>query len=225
MPIPPELRGLLIADEIPVFSPDRPPALRLIRLTSWSVTIVVGVLQTWGARFSPSPDAANYLDIAGAILRGDWKNVVNAYWSPLYPGLLALCLRVFTPAPSWESRFLQILNLAGLLVALACFEYFFRCFIKKNKQTRASLGEMEPLSEATWWMLGYGLFLSTAFFVQTVTPTTPDVWVSALTFIAAGIVLKIRMESGGWRLFAQLGLVLGGAFTRTFCQFSRMVLP
>ena len=197
-------------------STDNRRAVRAVRAFCWTVTICAGFLQAWAARFSPSPDATNYLDMASAVLRGDWKNAVNAYWSPFFSWLLALGLKLTGSKPYWESTLLQLVNFAGLLVALWSFEFFFRALLRMRERFAFTDSE-EPLSEQGWWVLGYGLFLSTALFVQAVTTTTPDVWVSAFTYLAAGLILRIRADRGGWRLFVLLGLVLGCAYlTKAF---------
>jgi hypothetical protein len=48
------------------------------------IAIVAGFLQIWTARFLPSQDGTNYLETATANLNGDWKNEVNALWSPFF---------------------------------------------------------------------------------------------------------------------------------------------
>jgi hypothetical protein len=96
----------------------------MIRGIFWLVTICAGFLQAWASRFWISPDGINYLDIASAYLRGDWNHAVNAYWSPLFSWLLALCFWVFRPSPYWESTLLHLLNFVGLLLALRSFEFF-----------------------------------------------------------------------------------------------------
>jgi 4-amino-4-deoxy-L-arabinose transferase-like glycosyltransferase len=191
--------------------------LRVIRSIFWLVTFCAGFLQAWASRFFVSPDGNCYLDIASAYLRGDWKNAVNAYWSPLFSWLLALTFAVFHPSPYWESTLLHLLNLAGLLVGLRCFEFFFRAFLRARQLRSQSGDATETLPELGWWILGYGLFLSTSLLVSSVTITTPDVWVAVFTFIIAGLVLKIQIHGGGWHWFAALGASLGCAYlTKTF---------
>ena len=191
--------------------------LRIIRGIFWLVTICAGFLQAWAARFFVSPDGNCYLDVASAYLRGDVKNAVNAYWSPLFSWLLALCLAVFRPSPYWESTLLHLLNFAALLVALRCFEFFFRAFLRMRHISSQADEAMDVLTELGWWTLGYGLFLSTLVLVLSVKVTTPDVWVAAFTFLAAGLVLRIQTNRGGWHLFAALGVILGCAYlTKTF---------
>jgi 4-amino-4-deoxy-L-arabinose transferase-like glycosyltransferase len=191
--------------------------LPLLRAFFWFVTAFAGFLQAWGARFWISPDGNNYLDVASACLHGDWSHAVNAYWSPLFSWLLALCLWVFQPSPYWESTLLHLVNLAGLLLALRSFEFFFQAFLRMQKQIRRDNGTEENISDFEWWALGYGIFLSTSLFVLTVTATTPDIWVAIFTFLVAGLVLRILTQGGGWGLFAALGFSLGCAYlTKTF---------
>lgn len=191
--------------------------LRLLRAAVWLITIGAGLLQAAASRFFLSPDALAYLDIASAYLRGDWKNAVNAYWSPLFSWLLALCLAVFRPNPYWESTLLHLLNFAGLLAALLAFEFFFRAFLRLRQQSLLAGEVVDDLPELAWWALGYGIFLSTSLLVLSVAVTTPDVWVAVFTFLVAGLLLRIRANRGGWQLFAALGVFLACAYlTKTF---------
>ena len=188
---------------------------RISRILCWVITICAGLVQAWAARFTPSADATNYLDMASALLRGDWKNAVNAYWSPFFSWLLAFALEMTGSKPYWESTLLQLVNFVGLLVALRSFEFFFRAFLCLPKCASSFAGEEEGRSR--WWILGYGLFLSTAFFVQSATTTTPDVWASVFAFLTMGLILRIAAARSGSHLFALLGLTLGFAYlTKAF---------
>jgi hypothetical protein len=189
----------------------------VLRGVCWTIALVAGFLQTWAARFSMTPDGTCYLDIASAYLRGDWHNAINSYWSPLFSWLLALALAIFHPAPYWESTLLHLVNFAGLLAALACFEFFFRSFVCHVEEFRSSEQQKPALPGFAWWALGYGLFLSTTLFLLPATDTSPDIWVSAFTYIIAGLILRIHVRGGGWRLFALLGFFLAVAYlTKTF---------
>jgi 4-amino-4-deoxy-L-arabinose transferase-like glycosyltransferase len=191
--------------------------LQLLRAVFWFVTACAGFLQAWASRFWISPDGNNYLDIASAYLRGDWNHAVNAYWSPLFSWLLALCLWLFRPSPYWESTLLHLLNFGGLLLALRSFEFFFRAFLRMQKLYSQAAGAEESLSDLGWWTLGYGIFLSTSLFVQSVVSTTPDMWVGVFTYLVVGLLLRIWTQGGGWGLFAALGFALGCAYlTKAF---------
>jgi len=188
-----------------------------LRVTAWGIAILAGFLQVWAQRFITTPDGTCYLDIASAYLRGDWHNAVNAYWSPLFSWLLALGFAIFHPSPYWESTFLHLLNFLGLLVALVAFEFFFRAFLGHASQFACGEDEEGGLPEIVWWILGYGLFLSTTLFLLPASDTSPDIWVSAFTYIVAALILRIALAGGGWHLFALLGVTLAFAyFTKTF---------
>jgi hypothetical protein len=189
---------------------------RLMRAGTWGIAVIAGFLQVWAQRFNTTPDGTCYLDIASAYLRGDWHNVVNAYWSPFFSWLLAGGLWLFHPSPYWDSTLLHLVNFLGLLVALAAFEYFFRTFLEHGKEF-APDPDAPGLPEYVWWILGYGLFLSTTLFLLPASDTSPDIWVSAFTYVVAGLILRIAVAGGGWRLFAVLGLALAFAyFSKTF---------
>jgi 4-amino-4-deoxy-L-arabinose transferase-like glycosyltransferase len=191
--------------------------LQLLRAVFWFVTACAGFLQVWSARFSVSPDGNCYLDIASAYLNGDWNHAVNAYWSPLFPWLLAICLWVFHPSPYWESTLLHLLNFIALLVSLLSFEFFFRSFLHLRKHFNWDGENDRELPELAWWALGYGLFLSTSLFILTSSLTMPDMWVAAATYLVAGLILRIWTQGGSWGLFTVLGFALGCAYlTKTF---------
>jgi hypothetical protein len=188
--------------------------LWILRSLAWITITLTGFLQAWSNRFSLSPDATNYLDIASAYLRHDWHNAINAYWSPLFSWLLAIVLALFRPGLYNESTALHLLNFAGLLLSLLCFEYFFSAFLQFGQNsTLQTLQTDETLPELVLWGLAYSLFFSTSLFVLSAPSiTTPDVWAFGLTFLAAGLTLRIAVSAGGTRHFVCLGITLGFAY-------------
>jgi hypothetical protein len=203
--------------EIPIESADSMRSVRLVRVAMWTTTIAAGLLQALAARFYISGDGNSYLDVASAYLRGDFVNAINAYWSPFYSWLIALVLWVFKPSGYWETTILHLLDFAGLLVALCAFEFFFSNFLAAKQNFALPDSESFQLPLSVWWMLGYALFLSTTLEVLSMYPTSPDAWVCGVTFLSAGLILKIYMRGVGLPYFAALGLVLGlGYLTKTF---------
>ncbi len=88
----------------------------------WTVAILLGVFQAWTNRYRlASDDAIAYLDIGDAYLRGEWKEAINGYWSPLYYWLLGLTISVLNPSPYWEFFVVKIVNFLIYLFALVRF--------------------------------------------------------------------------------------------------------
>jgi hypothetical protein len=211
------MRAQELKTEIPAETTDSVRSVWLVRFVMWIATITVGLLQVFAVRFAISGDGNSYLDVASAYLRGDFTNAINAYWSPFYSWLIALVLGVFKPSGYWETTILHLLDFAGLLVALRAFEFFFSNFLAAKQTFAPPQGESFQLSAATWWTLGYGLFFSATLEVLSMYPTSPDAWVCAVTFLCAGLILKISIRGGGLPYFAALGLVLGvGYLTKAF---------
>jgi 4-amino-4-deoxy-L-arabinose transferase-like glycosyltransferase len=196
--------------------PSERPKLQLVRLIFWLTVVVAGFLQAWAARFFISSDGNSYLDVATAYLKGDWQAAINAYWSPMFSWLLASCLWLLRINSYWESTLEHLVNWLGLITGALCFEFFFRAFLQTRENSSAPQKDTD-FSKVEWWMLGYGIFLSTSLVVVSLVLTTPDIWVCALTYLAAGLVLKIYLSRGGWSYFVALGLVLGCAYlTKSF---------
>jgi hypothetical protein len=188
------------------------PALRWF---FWSLTAITGLAQTWALHFSLALDGNNYLDLASAYLHRDFAQAINAYWSPMYCWMAAIPLS-FLSSGYWESTMLHVLNFAGLLVALRCFEYFFIAFVELAARLRSS-AEQPALDDDHWWLLGYGLFFSTMLGVLTMSPATPDIWVCVVTYLAMGTLLRIGIDPDKSRYYPVLGLLLGiGYLTKSF---------
>lgn len=191
--------------------------LRRLRAAAWLITISAGFIQAWASRFSISPDGISYLDITSAYLNGERSHAINAFWSPLFSWLLAVCFGIFRPSAYWDTTVIHLLNFVGLLLSLLAFEFFFRTFVRLLSQRYVAQEAEEPLPEFAWWMLGYALFLSTSLLVLTLVNTTPDVFVAVFTYLAAGLLLRIAINGGGWRLFVAIGFTLGIAYlTKSF---------
>ena len=71
---------------------------RRLRLICRAIFILYLLGHTWTWRYMMNPDGTAYIDIARAWLRADWSAALNAYWSPLYPWMLAAAIAVFHPA-------------------------------------------------------------------------------------------------------------------------------
>ena len=175
------------------------PPIRL-RVSVWCVAAIAGFLQMWTSRFFITPDGNSYLDVATAYLRHDWSSALNGWWSPMLSWILGGVIYFTKLPPFWETPAIHVVDFAGFLVSLFSFEFFLRALLKKMQPAQ--------IDRSTWWLLGYSLFLSTSLYVLDLSNPTPDVWVAAATYLASGIIVRIRGGATSHTVFACLGVVL-----------------
>lgn len=180
-----------------------------MRASAWSIlgTIWAAETLTHAHRIS-NPDGVSYLDIASACVKGHWGALVNGYWSPVYPFLLAVWLSIFRPSPYWEAFTVRCMNCLCLVAALLCFEYLLKGlvdFIAPRTGTVPAL---------TWRIIGYTLFgwIVAGQNPPAVLADSPDILVVAVVLLASGILLRIEAGQNSWLRFAVLGVVLGGGY-------------
>ncbi len=175
----------------------------------WFLALALGAVAAWVFRHNMGSDGISYLDIADAYREGDWRNAINGYWSPLYSWVLALAFAVYTPAPYWEFPFVKLVNFFVYTGALACFHFFLLEILKWCRRQRDTSGGAGALPAWTWITLGFSLFIWTSLRLITIDSVTPDMCASAVVYIAAGLLLKIRRGAGSAGVFVLLGVVLG----------------
>ncbi|HMA20560.1 MAG TPA: hypothetical protein VKO87_07130 [Gemmatimonadaceae bacterium] len=74
------------------------------------VSILLAALMVWTGRYFGNPDGISYLDLSDDFAAGRWSNAVNGHWSPAYPFVLLLWLRLFGSGTRFESPGVHILN-------------------------------------------------------------------------------------------------------------------
>src|SRR5687768_8882410 len=94
-----------------------PERLLLVRRVAWSVLLLLAAFQAWTFRHTVSPDGVAYLDLSDAVASGRFRDLVNGYWSPLYPvgvGIARWAVSA-TPlaSPYWEFALLHAVNFVG----------------------------------------------------------------------------------------------------------------
>lgn len=180
--------------------------LEFVRLACWFVTIGFGAADAWVTRFTMYPDGVSYLDLGDAIWRGDWHNAINAYWSPLYPAITGMFLKVFKPSIEHEYPLVHLINFLIYLAALISFEYFWRRFVAQRRE-RNDPDQGFPIW--AWYIVGYCAFISSALRLITINFVSGDMAIAAVVYLACALLLKMQQGDVGWKIFACLGLVLG----------------
>ena len=186
-----------------------------IRLWKWGLRLAaVGLVCTysWVDRFFMGVDGISYLDSGYAYMRGDWQMAVNPYWGAGYSWLLGAFLTLFRVPPYWESTGVHLMNVLIFVATLIAFEYFLSGVIQLRRQVPCSEFGRIPLTDWTWWVLGYLFFIAISLFIVAVTNVTPDVCVEAIILLASGLVVRIAAGRDGVGAYAALGATLGVGF-------------
>jgi hypothetical protein len=177
------------------------------------LAVALGSIHTWAAivSYSMSEDGINYLDIGDAYIRGDWNMALNSVWSPLYSWILGPIMRLSSPSMRWEFAVVQLVNLAIYVAALGCFGFFWRqlTYWRQMRTAAHGGGSHVAWSEWAWVALGYSLFIWSSLTLIKIWVVTPDMLMAALVYLAAGLVLRIRLGHTDWLTFSLLGMVLG----------------
>ncbi len=189
----------------PAVAPPKPHP----RIFFWCMILVLGLLQVWARRNEMSPDGISYIEIGWATARGGLHQIVNAYWSPLYPFLLSLVFRYFHPVVQWEFTAAHLLNFAVYAAGLASFEHFLKELILWQERTGKSEAKSLPVSARTFWIWGYVFFLWASYFWLGPVWVTPDLCVAVIVYLATALLFRIRRGGGNWLAFAGLGALLG----------------
>lgn len=151
---------------------------------------VLCLLLTWLARNTLNPDGVSYLDLAGTALRGDWRDFVQGYWSPLYPALVALIAQVVGRDPVSLIATAHAINGVAALIGIALLWWWSR---RQHDRLFARLS--------------IGTFLLVSAGLPRIEAVTPDVVLLVLMVALAHELLPRRGER--WLL---TGLLLGAAF-------------
>jgi hypothetical protein len=158
--------------------------------------LALGLVQTYGLRYAVASDEGSYLDIARLLSAGDWDAALNGLWSPLYPLLISIGLRL-SPHGSPEFLVIQIVNYAIFLFATGAFWWLWRA--------------LAPQATAAMDIAVFGICTYSLLRIWKHNIATPDVLVAGAAFIVARIMLYIYQRPEHWRGY--LGLATALAFS------------
>ena len=177
---------------------------RLIERVFLVFGLLIGAVQAIGNFSSLDPDGLSYLDISDAWLRHDWSNCINAYWSPLFPALIA-ALRAVLPRSSYFE--FAIVHLAGYLCFVASL-FCFRLLLHELEKYKEGWNDQPHLPRWAFRSIAYLLFLWGGLSLIRVYWPTPDMLVSAVVYLGAWLLLRQRTSPRPYRIAAVLGIVL-----------------
>src|SRR6266576_3336282 len=91
-----------------------------------SLSLVIGAASAWLSRGAMNSDGISYLDLSDRWMAGDFRGLVNGYWGPTYPALLAAVRLVMQPPIPLEFVAVHIANFIAFLFGLITFSIFVR---------------------------------------------------------------------------------------------------
>jgi hypothetical protein len=165
----------------------------------------------------------SYFDMASDALHFGPRSLVDLYWSPLYPALLAGWLGVFRPSPAAELPCVIFLN--WLIFVLCFLSFWFFCSSWQRALRPPGGADSDDRSfHKTIAYLGIGVFFWCVTSFVGINWVTPDLCVAAIVFLAAGVCCRLSPAPAGWRMYGFLGAVLGLGYYAKAAMFPAALL-
>jgi hypothetical protein len=180
-----------------------------VRLVGLTVAIFVGLVESVLKRHTMSPDGISYLDIGDAMFRRDWAMAINAYWSPLYPFLQGLALKLFRPSAYMEFTVVHVVNFLIYLFALACFDLLLQAAVAIPVPAAGPGSGRTPLPRWAVFAVGYAVFVWSSYSLITIWKVAPDMLMAAFVYLGMALLLRIWLRPSRLSVFFALGAVLG----------------
>ena len=96
----------------------------------WGICLTCAAILAWSTRHTMNPDGLSYLDMASEALDGGPSKLVNGYWSPGYPGMIAGAMWLFRPSSSQEFPLIHFVNFLIFILTLWAFSVFLRYWLQ-----------------------------------------------------------------------------------------------
>jgi hypothetical protein len=139
-------------------------------------------------------DGMAYMDIADLIRAHHWAGVINGYWNPLYPALLALAQRVFYVTRMNELHAYYILNYFIFLASVAAMLAFVSALVKLRRRMTPNgdqnSGAGHLLGMDALQLLGVALLVIATERELSMATIRPDAMLQALMLAAFAMLLR-----------------------------------
>jgi hypothetical protein len=169
-----------------------------------------GLLTIYGYPYGS--DGVSYVDMGDAAFCGSWSALLNGVWSPLFPFLLGLTRWILKPSMRWDLATVQLANFLIYVTTVLAFQFLWGEVLYLNRRVPEPTGEVGfvKFSDREFWILGTAIFL--LVHSRSVSGTTPDMLLSTTVYLAAGLILRIRLKGPTLTRFFLLGVCLGLGF-------------
>jgi hypothetical protein len=194
-----------------MFSPSH---LRRLLMAYVVLLVPVAWLATKFDRYGIDGDAMNYMDIADLIRAHQWAGVVNGYWHPLYPAMIAGADTVLHVTRWNELSAAYVLNYVIFLASAVAMLAFVSALEKLRRRMWPSedqSGRGALLSLNALRLLGLGLLVIASQRELAMGRVRPDALLQAL--MLAAFAMMLRALASERLLYAPvMGLFLGLAY-------------
>ena len=172
----------------------------------------------WNARTFLSNDGMSYLDMALSTIRhGPGALLTNGSWSPGYPALLAVMLKLAHPSPASELGVAHSLDWAICLATYFCFTYFF---VNLLKWIQMAYG---PVFGKGLGFAGILAFAYTLLFISNIDISLwlvgPNIMVEGITYLIAGICIRLSLPDSRFIHQVALGVLLALGYATKAVMF------
>jgi hypothetical protein len=186
----------------------------------WPAFCILSALIIFGfALYDPyqiDGDAVSYMDIGDLIRSHNWPAVINGYWNPLYPALLALGHSLFHATRFTELHAYYLVNFGIFLLEMLAVVLFTDSVVCLRKALSSANDKPFLLDRYPLRYIALGLLLVAAQRELSMGKIRPDALLHALLLFALAALLR-HLATGQLRYAAFLGLALGLAYlTKSF---------
>src|SRR5580704_7804237 len=114
----------------------------------WPIYCFLAALVTFGYALYDSyqmdGDAVAYMDIGDLIRAHNWHAIINGYWNPLYPSLLALGHTLFHPTRYTELHAYYMVNFGIFLLEMLAVVAFTDALVQLRELRETSTATKNP---------------------------------------------------------------------------------
>jgi hypothetical protein len=186
----------------------------------WPAFCVLSALVIFGfALFDPyqiDGDAVSYMDSGDLIRSHNWPAVINGYWNPLYPALLALGHCLFHATRFTELHAYYLVNFGIFLLEMLAVVLFSGGLVSLRETLSSANDKPFLLDRYPLRYIALGLLLVAAQRELSMGKIRPDALLHALLLFALAALLR-HLTTGQLRYAALLGITLGLAYlTKSF---------
>ena len=179
----------------------------------WILGIFWAAVMAWSHRRDMDPDGLGYLEMAGRAAHGEIGALINGYWSPGYPAIESLALKLFRSDPRHEFQVIHLVNFLIFVAVIAAFTFFFQGWIRSWRDA------ITPHTEKMLTAFSFFIFLWSVCEHSGVGINTPDLAVCGIVFVAAGLVVRVDAPTWRWMHYVGLGLVLAAGYALKAAMF------